>query len=83
MPQLAPVVKTQYTDEERAVIAGYLLHRRQGLLKALASVDLANEISVDGYFVKTFRYYKIAEAWNRFELFWIGYETPKNQLYTP
>ena len=83
MPQLAPVVKETYTDEERAVIAGYLLGKRRGLLQALASTERATEINVDGYFVKTYRYYRIGEAWSRFYLYWAGYETGKDQLYTP
>ena len=83
MPQLAPIVKSQYTDEERAIAAGYLLHMREGLLKALASTKRADEITLDGEFIKTYRYYRIGEAWSRFYLFWLGYETPKNQLYTP
>lgn len=83
MAQYAPVVKDQYTDEERAVIAGYLLKRRNGLLKALASTNKADEINIDGFFTKTYRYYRSAESWNRFELYWVGYEVPKDGTYTP
>lgn len=83
MPQLAPIVKDTYTDDERAIIAGYLLGKRQGILKALESTDKMQETNVDGYFIKTYRYYRIGESWSRFYLYWIGYETAKNQLYTP
>lgn len=83
MPQLAPVVKDQYTDEERAVIAGYLLRQRAGTLQALASSDRYATLD-NGYApVRQQRYYRDAESYSRFLLYWIGYEVQKGQLYNP
>lgn len=85
MPNLAPVVKysTAYTDEERAIIAGYLLRQRQGTLDALASSVRGAEITTDIGQENQRRYYQICEAYSRFLLFWAGYQVEKNQMYAP
>lgn len=81
MPQFAPVVKQTYTDEERAIIAGYLLRQRAGTLEALASAKVSVTLYEVDYSINQRRYYRDAESYSRFLLYWIGYETPKDQLY--
>ena len=83
MPNLAPVVKqgNEYTDAERAVIAGYLLRQREGTLKALASSERGAQITTDIGQENQRRYYQICEAYSRFLLWWIGYPVMKNEMY--
>lgn len=81
--QLAPVVRRgpQYSDEERAVIAGYLLQQRRGTLQALSSSSREMEIDTEFGRYNQLRYYQICEAYSRFLLYWIGYEVNKGQMY--
>lgn len=81
MAQLAPVVKRKYTDEERAVIAGYLLGKRAGVLKALSSSFRYAELTKEFGAENQLRYYQLAEAFTRWELYWIGYTVQKDQMY--
>lgn len=82
---LAPIVQkpSQYTDEERAVIAGALLWHRAGILQALASSERGAVITNDIGQENQRRYYQILEQGNRFMLYWFGYETFKNRMYAP
>ena len=79
----APVAlkPSQYTDDERAVIAGYLLAQRAGTLQALSSSELGAVITTDIGQEEQRRYYQVCEAYSRFLLYWIGYEVNKNQMY--
>lgn len=80
---LAPVVKsgTQYTDEERAVIAGYLLKMRQGTLTALDSSERGEKIQTDIGLQNQVKYYSNCEQYSRFLLYWIGYEVMRKRMY--
>lgn len=80
---LAPLVlrPSEYTDEERSVIAGYLLRQRQGTLAALASSERGAVLTSDIGQEQQRRYYQICEAYSRFLLYWIGYAVPKNKMY--
>jgi hypothetical protein len=80
---LAPVVlrPSEYTDEERAVIAGYLLRQRHGTLAALSSSERGAVITSDIGQEQQRRYYQICEAYSRFLLYWIGYAVNKNKMY--
>jgi hypothetical protein len=82
MPNLPPTQMPPYTDAERALIASYLLQKRVGLLQALRSVEHAPPQSTDGWGEGNQRYYRDAEAYSRFLLWWIGYPVNKNQMYT-
>lgn len=80
---LAPVSKrpSEYTDEERAVIAGYLLRQRAGTLKALSSSERGATITTDIGQENQRRFYQIGEAYSRMLLYRIGYEVEKNMMY--
>lgn len=79
---LPPVKSGPYTDEERALIASYLLWQRQGTLDALNSVGSAPPGGTENWGEGNQRYYKNAEAYSRFLLYWIGYKVPKGGMYT-
>lgn len=79
--QLAPVVKRTYTDEERAVIAGFLLRQRAGTLKALSSSDRYALITTDYGSVNQQRYYRDCEQYSRFLLAKISYPVAKGAMY--
>ncbi len=83
MPNLAPVVMRgpQYSDEERAIIAGYLLQMRQGVLRALSSSARYVEITTDYGAMKQLAFYQIEEQYSRFLLYWIGYPVEKGNMY--
>jgi hypothetical protein len=81
MPNLAPVHDGPYSDEERALIASYLLGKRAGTLQALASVKGLPPGSTYGWGEGSLSYYQHAEAYSRFLLWWIGYPTQVNQMY--
>lgn len=83
MPNLAPVVKQTYTDHERAVIAGYLLHQRAGTLQALSSANRGLQITTEWGTENQLRHYKTCEGYSRFLLYWIGYQVEKGQMYVP
>jgi hypothetical protein len=80
---LPPVVKPigQYTPEERAVIAGFLLRMRQGTLSALAAADRGVEITTEYGMINQRWYYQICEQYSRFLLYDAGYPTAKNRMY--
>jgi hypothetical protein len=80
---LAPVVQSAglYTPEEKAVIAGFLLRQRQGTLQALASSERGAQITTDIGQENQRRYYQICEAYSRFLLDKVGYQTAKNRMY--
>lgn len=81
MPNLAPVVKQTYTDEERAVIAGYLLRQRAGTLQALSSTERWMEITTDIGPQRGVKYYSNCESYSRFLLYWIGYTVNRKEMY--
>lgn len=81
MANLAPVVKQTYTDEERAVIAGYLLRQRDGTLRALASTERWMQITTDVGPQNGVKYYSNCESYSRFLLYVIGYQVKKGTMY--
>lgn len=83
MPDLPPIHDGPYNDAERALIASYLLHQRAGTLAALGSSSKAPAGSTEGWGEGNVNYYKHAEAYSRFLLYWIGYPVQKNQMYIP
>jgi len=83
MPLPPPTIPDTYTDAERALIAGYLLHHRAGTLQALSSCS-SIPAEIDGGSMATCgRYYRDAEAYSRFLLYWIGYPVGKGRMYAP
>jgi len=72
---------SEYTDDERAVIAGYLLRQRSWTLQALASSDRMAEISTDYGRVNQQRYYQACEQYSRLLLYRIGYAVEKKGMY--
>ncbi len=82
MPQRPPVYWPQpLTDEDRALIAGYLLHHREGTLEALSSLGSVVSGLNAGQFDIMYRYYRSAEAYSRFLLYWVGYPVEKGKMY--
>lgn len=81
MATLPPDVRKNYTDEERAIIAGYLLHQRLGTLKALSSTTKGAEIETDIGLQEHAKYYSNCESYSRFLLYWLGYEVQRNMMY--
>lgn len=81
--QLSPIVKkvSQYTDEERAIIAGYLLKQRAGTLLASQSSERGAQLELDIGLDKQAVYYRNAEAYSRFLLYWAGYPVHKDRMY--
>lgn len=78
---LPPIVKDGYTDLERALIAGYLVRKRTGTIKALRAVGSAKRESTEGWAEGSFRYYADAERYSRFLLYYIGYPVAKGLNY--
>jgi hypothetical protein len=76
-----PLMPEVYTDYERALIAGYLLRMRHGTLQAKGSVGSPPAGSTEGWAEGNFLYYKDAERYSRFLLWWIGYPVGKDQMY--
>jgi hypothetical protein len=83
MPQeiLPPLVKSEYTARDRAIIAGYLIKMRAGTLRALTSVGAATVGATSGWAEGNQRYYRDAERYSRYLLYWLGYETEKGRNY--
>lgn len=82
MPNLPPIEIGPYSDQERALIASYLLHQRAGTIAALRSVQAGLPHDTLGWSEGGSQYYTHAEAYSRFLLYWIGYPVAKNQMYT-
>lgn len=78
---LLPIIKDSYTDAERALIAGYLVRKRSGAIKALRSVGSIIRESTEGWAEGSFRYYRDAERYSRYLLFWIGYPVERGKNY--
>jgi hypothetical protein len=78
---LTPVVKSEYTARERAIIAGYLIGKRAGVLRALSSVGAATAGATSGWAEGNQRYYRDAERYSRFLLYYVGYEVEKGKNY--
>lgn len=84
MPQQPPFVPMLgYTDEQRSLIAGFLLHFREGTLKALASLGSVKAGITSGMAEAEYRYYVHAEAYSRQLLFYVGYPVAKDEMYAP
>jgi len=66
-------MRRRYTDEERALIAGYLLRMRAGTQRAKDSVDRAPPNQTGGWGEGNQRYYRNALQYSSFLLSWIGY----------
>jgi len=81
VPQVEPITDKVYTDPERALIAGYLIHMRAGTLQALHSTGHPKLGSTDGWGEGTFRYYQDCERYSRFLLHWIGYDVQRGKNY--
>jgi hypothetical protein len=81
MDILPPVIKETYTARERAIIAGYLIRMRSGTLRALASVGSAVQGATAGWAEGNQRYYRDAERYSRYLLYWAGYEVAKGENY--
>lgn len=79
----APVVKRgpDYPDDIRAEIAGYLLHMREGTLRALESSERGAKIQTDIGLQNQAKYYSNCEEYSRFLLYWIGYEVMRKRMY--
>lgn len=80
---IPPIVKPpgQYTDQERAVIAGYLLFMRAGTLSALSSSEQIPKHVGRGFGEQSYWYYADAESYSRFLLNDIGYRVGRRQMY--
>jgi len=72
-----------YQPDERALIAGYLLHQRAGTLKALESYGSIPADTTELLAERGYDYYLRAESYSRFLLYWIGYPVQRNQMYVP
>jgi hypothetical protein len=81
MDVLPPVIKETYTPAERAIIAGYLIRMRGGTLRALASVGSATQGETSGWAEGNQRYYRDAERYSRYLLYWAGYIVAKGENY--
>ena len=78
---LPPIVQPPYTDEQRQLIASYLLHMRAGTLSALSSSSRKIEIDSAIGVGRERQYYTNAESYSRFLLYWVGYQVRKNGMY--
>lgn len=81
MPNLPPLHYGPYTDEERALIASYLLLQRAGTLSALESARSVTPGTTEGWAEGNERYYTNAESYSRFLLAGIGYKVKKDMMY--
>lgn len=79
--QYPPFVPPSYTPYERALIAGYLLARRAGVLHGVQTMssDIVDQIPHWSGPVRD--YYAAAEAYSRYELYYIGYAVGKDQMW--
>lgn len=81
-PSLVPPVWTgQLNQQQRALIAGFLLHSRQGILDALTTMHDPIVDQIIEWSGPTRQYYVAAEAYSRYLLWLIGYPVQRNQMY--
>lgn len=78
---LPPIIKESYSDAERALIAGYLVRKRTGTLKAVESTGSVTQGTTEGWGEGAFRYWKDCERYSRYLLFYVGYPVLKNKNY--
>lgn len=83
MPFPPPEPFRMYTGDERALIAGYILHMREGILKAADSTGSPPAGSTLDWGEGSYNYWENAEAVTRWLLYWIGYPVRKGKLYVP
>jgi hypothetical protein len=79
---LPPWISATYSDEEAAIIAGYLIRMREGTLQALQSGEYADQLTPDIPDITGKEYYRHAEAYSRWLLYWIGYPVAKNEQWS-
>ncbi len=72
-----------YNDTQKAYIAGFLLHYRDGILEALRSVNDPVTDQIPNWAELMRRYYQDAESVTRFLLHWTGYDVQKNEGWSP
>lgn len=83
MPYPPPIWDGRPTDEIRSWIAGYLVHHREGTLKALDSYRQVLPRNPPEFIEPYLKYYQDAEAYSRFLLYWLGYPVAKDSNYVP
>lgn len=79
----APLYTGDFTAEERAMVAGFLLHFRRGFLQAADSVVSPGTAAIPGWSGSTRLYFEHAESVTRFLLYWIGYPVKKGLMWEP
>lgn len=77
---MEPIPRGHYSDEERALIAGYLLHMRSGAAQAQTSVSTPPSGSTEGWAEGNQRYWTDALRAIDWLLYWIGYRPDGSEI---
>lgn len=80
--QYPPIFDRNYTTRDKAVIAGFLLHFREGYLRALESVSGPEADQIPSWKARQTQYYQDAESITRYLLCEVGYPVEKGDVWT-
>lgn len=79
----APLYTGDFSDDERSLIAGFILHFRRGILQAAESVGAEAAQQLPEWSARSQAYFANAESVTRFLLYEIGYPVQKGQMWSP
>jgi hypothetical protein len=81
--QRPPIIPPGYTPAQAALIAGFLIHHRAGLLTAMQTLGEPEADSAPAWADPVRAYWTNAEQYSRFLLWAIGYPVGRDVNYVP
>jgi hypothetical protein len=80
-PTQPPIWEWPLTGRDAALVAGFLLHFRQGVLNALETGELWDPTLFPEWQVPVLDFYKAGEQWTRYLLWQTGYRVAKGEQW--
>lgn len=81
MPNQPPIWAPPLSGRDAALVAGFILHYRQGILWARDTLDLVTPGIFDEWVQAEQRFFKDGERWTRFLLYYTGYDVGKDLMW--
>jgi hypothetical protein len=81
MAQWMPTYSGSLSDEERAMVAGFILHHRGQILRGLTAAREAPAYTPSWWTAGMEAHFKSGEKWTRLWLWYLGYKVDEDLQY--